>query len=440
MKNGALYIGFLLPFVCLAVLPSYGAEVSQQELQTVEQQAQKRQMEHKKLQAQAVQLSLELAKMNKKMISAAKQLQADEEKTTRSEQELELLENKLKRTEEDFNKEHAKLAVTLASLQNLALHPTEAVLVQPLSPVEVMRSAVLLRESVPYLNEKAAKIKKALEEISQQKKQVEDKLAKLENQKKSILKQQQNLKKLSSQKAQMRRQIEGQSHKTAQEAALLAEKASDLRDLMDKLEHDKELRRRREEEIKRAAREREIAAQRRLEEEQRQRMQSGQSSGLSTENGATYDHVPSDDGNVSLVKVKPQRITGSAGNFADARGALTRPARGEIITSYGQELSKGVTSKGIVIKTRPAAQIIAPYDGSVIFSGPFKGYGNLVIVDHGRGYVSLLAGMGSVETETGQMVLAGEPVGIMPDLPAAKLYMEIRKNQHPVNPAPWLEK
>ena len=84
--------------------------------------------------------------------------------------------------------------------------------------------------------------------------------------------------------------------------------------------------------------------------------------------------------------------------------------------------------------------ITIPFDGSVIFSGPFKGYGNLIIIDHEKGYVSLLAGLDVSDVQTGQMLLAGEPVGNMPDNDTAKLYMEIRKDQHPINPEPWLEK
>ena len=101
-------------------------------------------------------------------------------------------------------------------------------------------------------------------------------------------------------------------------------------------------------------------------------------------------------------------------------------------------ISNGVTSKGIVYKTRPKAQVIAPYDGTVIFSGPFKGYGNLIIVEHGDGYLSLLAGLGDIDCELGQMLLTGEPVGTMPDTAGAKLYVEIRKDRQPINPAPWI--
>ena len=124
--------------------------------------------------------------------------------------------------------------------------------------------------------------------------------------------------------------------------------------------------------------------------------------------------------------------------FQKAKGMLTKPCAGTITTEYGQMISKGVTSKGIIYKTRSEAQVVAPYDGTVIFSGPFKGYGNIIIVEHGDGYLSLLAGLGQIDCEVGQMLLAGEPIGIMPNSNDAKLYVEIRKDRHPINPKPWI--
>lgn len=434
MIKFAAYIG--LGLYLSTVGSVYAANISSEDVLAAEERAQARKMEHKRLQAEAIQLSLELAKINKEMISAAKQLQDDEEKATKMEEELKLLENKLKITEEAFSKEYQNLAGTLASLENLALHPTGALLIQPMTPSDTVRSAILLRESVPFLKARADRVKKDVEEISKQKQQVEVKLKEVSEQRKSLERQQQNMKKMSSEKARVRKQIEGESKKVQEEAAKLASEASDLRDLMEKLEHDKEIKRRRAEEIKRAAKER--AEQKRLEEEQRRRLEQGKGSGLRTEDGNLYEESSSSEGmeTVDLINVKPQSIKDDI-NFSKAKGNLIRPVRGELVTSYGQELSRGVTSKGLVIKTRGLAQVISPYDGSVIFSGPFKGYGNLIIIEHGNNYVSLLAGLGSVDTQIGQMVLAGEPIGSMPQGDSAKLYIEIRRNQKTINPEPW---
>ena len=86
------------------------------------------------------------------------------------------------------------------------------------------------------------------------------------------------------------------------------------------------------------------------------------------------------------------------------------------------------------------AQVVAPFDGAVVFAGPFKGYGNMIIIEHGKGYLSFLSGFKDMDCEIGQMLLAGEPVGQMPDKGESKLYMEIRKDSHPVNPEIWLAK
>ena len=437
MKLCGMYILFMVGGLLTTVCPThvaYASKISQNQIKSLEQQAQDKNIEYKKLQAQAMQINLDLNKLNTQMITAAQKLQKQEAETTRSESELKILQDKLKISEQEFNIEYQKLAEILSALQNLATHPTQSILVMPLTPIEVVRSAILMRESVPYLNQNAEKIKNDLNNLEKQKNDVENKLKKLEKQKSSLLKQQQNLKKMSEQKMALRKKIEGESKKNKQEALKLAAEASDLRDLLEKAEKEQQLRQRKQEEIKRAAKEREQAAQRRLEEEQKRRIASGKSRGLSTADGQPYQH---DEKEIAMVRLTPDKSENNAINFLSARGKLIRPASGNIITSYGEELSKGVNSKGLIIKTRSGAQVVAPYDGTVIFSGPFKGYGNLIIVEHGQGYVSLLAGMNTVDTENGQMVLAGEPVGTMPDTPSAKLYVEIRKNQKPVNPAPW---
>ncbi|MCK5167881.1 MAG: peptidoglycan DD-metalloendopeptidase family protein, partial [Rhodospirillaceae bacterium] len=85
------------------------------------------------------------------------------------------------------------------------------------------------------------------------------------------------------------------------------------------------------------------------------------------------------------------------------------------------------------------AQVISPFDGKVVFSGPFRGYGQLLIIDHGEGYHSLLAGLGRIDAILGNPVLAGEPVAVMNKTGEQPgLYVEFRRDNKPVNPLPWL--
>ena len=123
-----------------------------------------------------------------------------------------------------------------------------------------------------------------------------------------------------------------------------------------------------------------------------------------------------------------------------ARGDLTFPVIGKINSQYGVRHKLGMTRKGIQIESGPGAQVVAPYNGRIVFAGPFRGYGRLLIIEHGKGYHSLLAGMARINGSVGQWLLSGEPVAVMgePLTGRPTLYMELRVNGRPVNPNPWL--
>lgn len=395
------------------------ADVSKADLAKMEREVQAQNLEHKKLQAQATQISLELTRISKDMIASAKQIQNSEEKISRMESELETLRADLKKAEENFVVEDDNLIKTLSALQNLALKPTEALFVQPLTPVEIIRSAMLLREAVPYLQENAARIREDLEKIEAQKNLVEKQVARIIRQKKILEKEHEQMKALVQRKSKIRNAVEIKSVKAKKKVEQLASQANDLRDLLNKLEKQRQEKLRRQEEERRRLAELKAAEARRAAEETKK---------LEEKQRA------------DLIKFKPEVINEVGENFVKAKGHLLRPARGPVVTAYGEQMSKGVTSKGIIIKTRSQAQVISPYDGTVIFAGPFRGYGNLIIIEHGQGYLSLLAGLEEVDCELGQMLLAGEPVGQMPESGDTRLYVELRKDNHPVNPLTWIEK
>jgi septal ring factor EnvC (AmiA/AmiB activator) len=113
---------------------------------------------------------------------------------------------------------------------------------------------------------------------------------------------------------------------------------------------------------------------------------------------------------------------------------------GRIIGRFGQTLSTGLTRKGMRLQTASGAQVVAPYEGRVVYAGKFRGYGELLIIEHGEGYHSLLSGLARIDNTIGQWVVAGEPVGVMgrPDSRKPVLYVELRRNGQPINPLPWL--
>ena len=382
------------------------AGVSKDELKKVEKQVLEQSLEHKKLQAQATQINLEISAVNKEMIKRAKKIQNNEDRLTLMENQLTLLEKDLQKTQETFTKEDIYLIDLLTALQNLAMKPTESLLVQPLSPVEIIRSAMILRETVPYLEENAANLRAKLQNISLKKDKIEKQIAEISKQKVLLQSEHARMTQLARKKSRLRNSVEIKSEQTKKNMDKLASQAQDLRDLLSKLEKQ-----RLEKERKEAERRRKEEVLRKLEEKK------------------------SDD----LIKSETPAITNIASGFAKAKGSLPMPARGVITTRYGEQKVKGVSSKGLTVSTRAKAQVISPFDGAVVFAGPFRGYGDMIIVEHGDGYLSLLAGLGSIDVEPGQMLLAGEPVGQMPEETNSELYIEIRKDNHPINPAAWFK-
>ena len=133
-------------------------------------------------------------------------------------------------------------------------------------------------------------------------------------------------------------------------------------------------------------------------------------------------------------------VPGDGGPFTGARGKLPLPVRGRLVTRFGELNRFGTRNRGLIVATRASAQVIAPYDGRLMFAGPFRGYGQLLIISHGEGYHSLIAGMSRIDGVVGQWLLAGEPIGRMGgnDGDAPVLYVELRRNGAPIDPLPWL--
>ncbi len=141
-----------------------------------------------------------------------------------------------------------------------------------------------------------------------------------------------------------------------------------------------------------------------------------------------------------LVDAMPAPAPLETLRFTDARGQLQAPTSGPIQRRFGDVSEDGTRSEGIFIRTRPRAQVVSPFDAHVEFAEPFSTYGGLLILNVGDGYYIVLAGMAVTYASAGQSVLAGEPVGAMPETAGAapELYLELRRGGDAVNPEPWL--
>lgn len=131
--------------------------------------------------------------------------------------------------------------------------------------------------------------------------------------------------------------------------------------------------------------------------------------------------------------------------FASQKGRMSLPVRGQILESFGKhkhpEFNSYTFSKGLSISAGAGTDIKSVYEGTVIFAEYFKGFGNMVIVDHGGGYFSLYAHTSRITKKVGAEVARGETIAAVGDVDSTKgaiLYFEIRHQGKPVDPAEWV--
>jgi len=147
-----------------------------------------------------------------------------------------------------------------------------------------------------------------------------------------------------------------------------------------------------------------------------------------------------------VATLPPPRVGGALpGGFAARKGRLPVPASGTIAVGFGRivnpRFNTVTVQNGIDIAARAGAPVRAVAPGRVVHAGWFKGYGNLVIVDHGERYHTLFAHLGAMRTAMGELVEAGAVLGTVGDsgsLKGAYLYFELREGGRPVDPRPWL--
>lgn len=135
--------------------------------------------------------------------------------------------------------------------------------------------------------------------------------------------------------------------------------------------------------------------------------------------------------------------------FSDLKGKLELPVAGDILRQFGDDDGTEHEAAGMTIATGPDALVTAPADGTVVFAGTFRSYGQMIILDNGDGYHMVLSGMDAIKTRQGKFVFAGEPLATMGEKRVASatalaletdrptLYIEFRKEGKPVDSRPW---
>ena len=416
-----------------------------------------------KLGAQVTEIRLEVLRIRRELVAGAAEAQDMEARISALEDNLQELTRRRGNKRQALARRRDELTQTFAALQRISRTPPDLLIFMPASVQDISRARLLLRAVAGELDTRTASLGDELldlarmgDEISIQRELIDIEIGHLEAQRR-------RLGVLLSRKTETQNRTEAQHDRAETLVSRLADEAETLQDLLGRLEQQRFTRPEREIELYQVPAP-EQAANDELVQEGITPVESVRSVTLplaplpapaeQTENtsevivsladdapavpatGTDTDSENSENNEIGpLAALAPTRPPVSA-----SRGAFAMPARGQLVSRFDETTALGLSTKGIIIETRASAQIVAPFDGRIAFAGPFREYGLLLIIDHGEGYHTLLAGMGRIDALLDQQVLAGEPVGVMDSSNSDKprLYVELRKRGHPINPLPWL--
>jgi septal ring factor EnvC (AmiA/AmiB activator) len=418
------------------------ADAPDRRLKELESALEKGQAKQQEIHRRAAALAQEMNGLRADMVAAAHAVQEREESLSELEQQLGDLAQLETEKKQALDLKRQQLNGVLTALQRLALRPSEALIAQPMSPADTVRSAILLRDVAPRIEESAQSLKAELDslsslraDIARQRKRIAATAARLDSE-------HQRLTAFYERKQKLQQETEAERRDTDARLQAMASEAGDLRDLLARLEQERQRREREaaekaaaERAAAKAAREAELAAAKAARQAKQNDEQAARAAREAEAKAAKASH----EAEIAAARAAPPESPGSR-SFSAAEGQMPFPARGRIVERFGQAgMETSSPARGIVLETRPGAQVIAPYDGQVVFAGPFRGYGLLLIIEHAEGYHTLLAGMARVDSAVGQHLLVGEPVGVMGQAEGKpRLYVELRHNGQPVNPLPWL--
>lgn len=384
-------------------------EKRNQELETVRAAQRKAAEAQAKLKREIAEIGTDRRKLNEQLIGTAERVREVEERIAATERRLQPLGDKERTIHESLESRRDVVAKVLAALQRIGRRPPPAILVRPEDALKSLRAAMLLsaalpemRSQVQVLADQLAELVRVRREIATQRKRLSQELALLSTGRARL-----NL--LVEQRQKNQAAAEKALAEERQRASELAQKAGNLKELIAKLE---------------------------------QSLDSATRAARASEQAKIKDKRP------QLAALKDPGRLAPAVAFAATRGHLRLPVNGVKIRDYGADDGAGGSQKGLSIATRAGAQVTSPCDGWVVYAGPFRSYGQLLILDAGGGYHILLAGMERISVDLGQFVLTGEPVAVMGSGSAVAtalstgssqsvLYVEFRKDGTPVDPSPW---
>jgi septal ring factor EnvC (AmiA/AmiB activator) len=392
------------------------AQPGREQLQGVERDIERSTFEQRRLQFEIENIGKEEQALRRSLIDVTARVRASEERVAEAEARLEDVTRRETALRRSLQGREKITGEVLAAMQRIGRKPPPAVLAAPEDALSAVRAAILLGAVLPDLRDEALILVADLKTLVELRRQVASLGERLQTERVTISAERTRLGELvearQKQLVQSREQLEAEKTRVA----TLTRDARSLRDLISRSES----------EIIGAGRAVELA--RRAPPPQRPQQDVASLAPQSQLREA--------------VRLQP-RVA-----FAESRGQLVLPVSGVISRRFGEADGIGGVERGITVQSQRDAVVSAPADGSVNFAGPYRGYGHLVIINAGGGYLVVLAGLVRLNVEAGQFVLAGEPLGYLGQTTAIQpgeniassrpaLYVEFRKDGSPIDPSPW---
>ena len=363
-----------------------------------------------KLRGEIEALGEDRRKFNQDLIATAARVRAVEANIDTTRAHLVPLDQQEKALRKSLDERRDVIVEVLAALQRIGRQPPPALAVRPEDALAAVRTAIVLGAVLPEMRTQADALAGDLSKLVTVRQSIESESSRLNGDLDLLGREQLRLTLMIDERQKKQAVAEQALNNERQKAADLARKVDSIKDLIAKLESGLDP-------TTRAARD----------------------AGRAIANDATQPQL--------AALSDPGRLAPAVA-FADMRGHMRLPVNGAAIREFGGSDGAGGTQKGISIAARSGAEITAPCDGWVVYAGPFRSYGQLLILNAGGGYHVLLAGMDRISVDLGQFVLTGEPVAMMGDASQAAaaatigpkqpvLYVEFRKDGTPIDPGPW---
>lgn len=370
---------FLLVFLLCLSLPAHAASErtkSERELKQIERAQREKEQQSKQLAVTSAKIQAEVEGLKEKLVAVSQRLAEHEDRRDALQAELFNTEQDQKKLATAHQKSQRSLSQIVGALLRLSQMPPGAMVFSSQPPDETIATSIAVRAMTAELNHRVEDEKQKLAELNVVESRLRSQQAAVAAAEIKIAADRRELSQLLKQRESARLKTETDRVATEEAARALAARASDLRELIQQLR------------VREAA----------------QRVQR---------------------------RTPKPRVSASV---LGAAGSARLPVYGTVLHAYGQQDSAGNRARGITVSTQSGATVSAPRAGQVAFAGPFRSYGQVVIIEVAEGAHILLTGLGKIDVAEGENVKAGEPVGRMPD-DEGRLYLETRKDGEPVDPA-----